>query len=32
MVLMAGPVVHVVLLEQNVHKEVSLFPTVFQHV
>ena len=30
--LMAGPVVHAVLLEQNVHKKVSLIPTVFQHV
>ena len=29
---MAGPVVHAVLLEQNVHKKVSLFPTVFQHL
>ena len=28
---MAGPVVHAVLLQQNVHKKVSLFPTVFQH-
>ena len=27
--LMAGPVVHAALLQQNVHKKVSLFPTVF---
>ena len=33
---MAGPVVHAALLQQNVHKKVSLYPTVpptvFQHM